>query len=207
MDRPTMSIKHNNQFLNLFDKNGPVKRYYSKWFNCRINKSYLRDIAPTNISLDGKTKQHLYFMSAAKNLSWYSSQELFSQFQWLTFLWHHYSTRNRHSKEFCKNVLLIISQNSVKSTCTGVSFLSLLKNRDRPRVFFCKHSILLRAHFYRTLLCNYFYSNRDNFTMNIWKDLENSFMSKIRKKLYQDLKELTASNGKHLLKKFPRGIV
>ena len=135
MDRPTMSIKHNNQFLNLFDKNGPVKRYYSKWFNCRIGKSYLRDIAPTNISLDGQTEQHLYSMSAAKNLSWYSSQELFSQYQWLTFLWHHYSTRNSHSKEFCKNVPLIISQNSVKSTCTGVSFLSLLKNRDRPRGF------------------------------------------------------------------------
>ena len=52
-------------------KNGPMRRYYSKLFNCgnETGNRKMREVAPTNMSLDGKTQKHLDSMSAAKNLS------------------------------------------------------------------------------------------------------------------------------------------
>ena len=37
-------------------KNGPMKRYYSKLFNCGIDKRNLREVAHPNMSLDGETR-------------------------------------------------------------------------------------------------------------------------------------------------------
>ena len=37
-------------------KNGPMKRYYSKLFNCGINKRNLRKVAHRNMSLNGETR-------------------------------------------------------------------------------------------------------------------------------------------------------
>ena len=50
-------------------KNGPIKQYYSKVFNCRKDKRTLREVAHPNALRDGKTKQHLNSMPAAKELS------------------------------------------------------------------------------------------------------------------------------------------
>ena len=57
-------------------KNGPMKRYYSKLFNCGKDKRTLREVAHPKALCDSKTKQNLNSTPAAKNLNL-----IFSQFQ------------------------------------------------------------------------------------------------------------------------------
>ena len=75
----TMIPCHINAIINsaiYFARNGQLKRYYSKLFNCGNDTRNVKEVAHPNASLDGKTKQHLDFMPGAKNLGWYSSQDL-----------------------------------------------------------------------------------------------------------------------------------
>ena len=49
-------------------KNGRMKRYYSKLFNCGHFKRNLRKVAPLNVPINGKTQHHFHSMSKSEAL-------------------------------------------------------------------------------------------------------------------------------------------
>ena len=50
-------------------KNGRMKQYYSKLFNCGYFKRNMRKVAPPNVSLNGNIQHHLQSVSKSKALS------------------------------------------------------------------------------------------------------------------------------------------
>ena len=137
---------HINAIINsaiYLERNGCLKRFYTKLFDFGNDTRNVRDVAHLIASLNGKTEQQLNSMSAAKNLGWYSNQDLFSQVHWRTFLWHHYSSRSTCREMLYKKMFLKIFQGSKKTPAPEFLFNEtsdlqpavLLKKRLRHRCF------------------------------------------------------------------------
>ena len=67
-------VVHNNYYKKIVTKRSPtitiVKRYYSKLFNCGIDKRNLREVAHPNMLLDGETRHATFRLKVSSQKSY-----------------------------------------------------------------------------------------------------------------------------------------